>query len=163
MISKISTFHHSSPLVLVSAHYVLLLGVSFKMNVSYMFRIALRGLTLAAPATTQSSNRQSGNSECIPITGSAYKEIDLRNKEAEALSRERSARGQSGEKRERHSKRSATRPVAGSASTQNAIRVPKSSHWTRLWRLSKSNAYTQREDKMHTCLVGISYIQCLVH
>ena len=101
MASKISTFYRSSPLVLVSAHYVLLLGVSFKMNVSYMFRIALRGLTLAAPATTQSSNRQSGNSECIPITGSAYKEIDLRNKEAEALSRERSARGQSGKKIER--------------------------------------------------------------
>ena len=66
-----------------------------------MFRDASNGLTLAHTATTQSRDGQSENSECIPITGSAYKEIDLRNKEAEALSRERSARGQSGKKIER--------------------------------------------------------------
>ena len=53
-------------------------------NVSYVFRDASNGLTLAHTATTQSRDGQSENSECIPITGSAYKEIDSRNKEAEA-------------------------------------------------------------------------------
>ena len=61
-------------------------------NVSYVFRDASNGLTLAHTATTQSRDGQSENSECIPITGS--RECMQRDrikdlKKQEALSRER--------------------------------------------------------------------------